>query len=226
MLAGVKLVKEPSGAYKDVDMRSTVRRLTVVLGLCTCAHLASAAAHAGEAAARRLTIQWSDPEGQFPFALDELAAEARSLFRPLGIELTWALSGTAITRDHVQVVLLAADRSGGRMGTHTMACVQGGPRFQPATWILVPRVRAALGLPPEQTLPGEGPLLSRALARVMAHELVHLIAPDLPHAPAGLMNATLGRDFLLRPLAVAFDGRVARAVRTAFESWPGLARGA
>lgn len=221
--AGVKALQEASGAYKDVDMRSTVRRFTVGLSLCAVANLAHLAGAAE--APRRLTIQWSDPEEQFPFAMDELVAEARSLFAPLGIDLDWAPSGTSTTRDHVQVVLLAVDRSGGRMGTHTMACVQKGPRAQ-AAWILVPRVRAALGLPAEHRLPGEGPLLARALARVMAHELIHLIAPDLPHVPGGLMNASLGRDILVRPLAAALDNGMARAVRAAFLSWRGLGAGA
>ena len=202
-------------------MGSELRRWTVGLALCTCAPFAVAAADAVDAKPRALTIHWSDPENQFPFGMDELIAQARALFAPLGIELNFAPSGTVITRDHVQVVLLAVDRSGGRMGAHTMACVQRGAGLQPAAWILVPQVRAALGLPP-QRFPAEAPLLSRALARVMAHELIHLIAPDLPHVPGGLMNATLGRDLLLKPLAAAVDGGVARAVRSAFESWPTL----
>ena len=34
------------------------------------------------------------------------------------------------------------------------------------------------------------------------------------------MSASLGRDFLLRPVMGLLDGKLARAVRTAFESWP------
>lgn len=206
-------------------MHAALGRWTIGLILCTCAHVAGGVAGAADAAAsRRLTIHWSDPEGQFPFAIDTLVAEARSLFAPLGIELDFAPSGTVVTRDHVQVILLALDRSGGRMGTHAMACVQNGPRVQPATWILVPQVRATLGFPGHR-VPGEGPLLSRALARVMAHEVIHLIAPDVPHVPGGLMNASLGRDFLIRPAMNVLDGALASAVRTAFESWPSLAGG-
>lgn len=196
-------------------MRFPVRGWTAGVALV----VAQAAAFRAEAAeTRRLTIHWSDPESQFPFETDELIAEARALFAPLGIELEWAPSGTTVTADHVQVVLLAADRSRGRMGAHTMACVQGGPGAQSVAWILVPRVRSALGLPPELQ-PDEGAILSRALARVMAHELIHLIAPGVPHAPEGLMNASLGREFLLRPLAPTIDRGLARAVRSAFASW-------
>lgn len=197
-------------------MRTAIR-MAFGLAVCTCAH--AALAPAADAASRRLTIHWSDPEQQFPYGTDDLVAEARALFAPMGIELEWAPSGSVVTRDSVQVVLIARDRSGGRMGEHTMACVQSGPRAQPAAWILVPRVRETLGLPGER-LPNEGPLLSRALARVMAHELIHLIAPQVPHVPGGLMNASLGRDFLIGPLANALERGVVQAVRAAFESWP------
>jgi hypothetical protein len=204
------------GAYKDVDMRCAACRWTVGLSLLACAPITGAA---DVALSRRLTIHWSDPEHQFQFELDALVTEARALFAPLGIGVGWAPADMVVTRDHVQVVLLALDRSGGRMGAHTLACVQDGPNAQPAAWILVPRVRETLGLPP-QRLPNEGPLLSRALARVMAHELIHLIAPQVRHVPGGLMNASLGRDFLVRPAMGALDGALARAVRFAFESWP------
>ena len=168
----------------------------------------------------RLTIHWSDPEGQFPFALAGLAREAGALFAPLGIALDWASAdSTRVGPGHVQVVLLAHDRSNGRMGSRAMACVQSGVRSQPTTWILVPRVRASLGLPTEPRL-GEGPLLARALARVMAHELVHLIAPALPHANGGLMNASLGRDFLARLATPAIDAALAHAIRSAFAPGP------
>jgi hypothetical protein len=197
-------------------MRSAACRWAFGLSLCACA---SSTARADEPASRRLTIHWSDPERQFPFEVTQLVAEARGLFAPLGIGLDWAPPDMVVARDHVQVVLLALDRSRGMMGEHTLACVQEGPGSQPAAWILVPRVRATLGLP-AQRLPNEGPLLSRALARVMAHELVHLIAPRIPHVPGSLMNASLGRDFLLRPAMGLLDGALARAVRVAFESWP------
>ena len=99
-----------------------------------------------------------------------------------------------------------------------MACVQPGPDSQRAAWILVPQVRASLGLPAERVA-GEGPILGRALARVMAHELIHLLAPELPHAPAGLMKATLSRDFLRRPATPLLEPALARTLRGALEVW-------
>ena len=40
-------------------------------------------------------------------------------------------------------------------------------------------------------------MVARAVGRILAHELVHLIAPDLPHARSGLMGASVGRAQLL-----------------------------
>src|SRR5262245_11707193 len=152
----------------------------ILLGLSLCG--ATPLVAGADDGLRRLTIHWSDPEAQFPFSLSELASEAGALFAPLGIALEWTSAEiTRATRDDVQVILLAEDRAKGKVGTRAMACVQMGARSGPTAWILVPRVRALLGLPPRR-LSGEGPMLGRALARVMAHELVHLLAPSVPHA--------------------------------------------
>jgi hypothetical protein len=40
--------------------------------------------------------------------------------------------------------------------------------------------------------------LARALARVVAHEVFHVVAPAVPHASSGLMSGRLGRAELLR----------------------------
>ena len=50
----------------------------------------------------------------------------------------------------------------------------------------------------------------RALGRVVAHELVHAIAPLEPHADRGLMQASLNRAVLTGP-RLAIDERRARA---------------
>ena len=47
-------------------------------------------------------------------------------------------------------------------------------------------------------------------ARVVAHEVIHAIAPDEPHARNGLMRHAMNRTFLLSDKA-PLDGRCARA---------------
>jgi hypothetical protein len=72
------------------------------------------------------------------------------------------------------------------------------------------RVRRVLGLRSGLLPPGERKLLSRALARVAVHEIVHRIAPDLPHAEDGIMRSRLDRALLTRERAFLDPSSVAR----------------
>jgi len=68
-------------------------------------------------------------------------------------------------------------------------------------WIFVDNIRLALGFPEDA---GEDPAaresaFARALGRVIAHEVIHSLAPSHPHATGGLMAPTLGRAGLLGP---------------------------
>jgi hypothetical protein len=144
-------------------------------------------------AAPIVTVHFADPEHVAPCGLEGVAAEAERLFAPLGVQLTGAAQNDAA----VQVILLAADRSHGGLRPQAMGAVARSAHDPAVIWIVVPSVRRALGGSAEQwpTLPG--PMLARALGRILAHEIVHLIAPDLPHADSGLMRASLGRALLL-----------------------------
>ena len=98
-----------------------------------------------------------------------------------------------------------------------------GERF---VWVHVPSVRAAAGRPTR----GSGPnlefhsarRLGIALARVIAHEVVHALAPELPHG-SGLMSARLDQRMLTAP-TIAIDPQVGLAVRTALAGAPPAAR--
>jgi hypothetical protein len=54
-------------------------------------------------------------------------------------------------------------------------------------------------------------LLEKALARVVAHEMIHAVAPSVRHAKRGLMRPILGSSFLARN-----DVVVSSPVRQAF----------
>ena len=80
-----------------------------------------------------------------------------------------------------------------------MGLVLRGPKPTRVAWVFVNNVRAALGHDSVRTRPNlvGAPDLVRAVARVAAHEVVHAIAPDEPHARDGLMSQALSRHFLL-----------------------------
>ncbi len=64
--------------------------------------------------------------------------------------------------------------------------------------------------------PSDRKRLAKALGRVVVHELVHRIAPELPHADSGVMRGDLGRSFLTRRSLPLDDGSRA-AVLSALE---------
>jgi hypothetical protein len=67
--------------------------------------------------------------------------------------------------------------------------------------------------------PSDRKRLAKALGRVVVHELVHRIAPELPHARSGLMREDLGASFLTRR-SVSLDEASAAAVLSALRSAP------
>jgi hypothetical protein len=162
-----------------------------------------APAHPGEDLARPadLALVWFDPSGALPHGFEALSGEVQRIFRGLGVEASWRVGGVYGGSEipEVPVILLPRDPARRRQGQRIMGLVMAEQEPQRAVWLFLESVRVTLGLPPrprplEPAL--EGPL-ARALARVAAHEVIHAIAPDAPHARDGLMRHSLDRRFLL-----------------------------
>jgi hypothetical protein len=152
-------------------------------------------------------------------------AEASSLLRKMGVRVSWRRgeAGEAARPGEVRAILL--DRG--------VAFAPGRPvlgatptRFEgaPFVWVHVPSVRVAMGLPPDGPTAAVEPCLVRALGvalgRVVAHELVHALAPSVPHG-TGLMSERL----TFRQLTAAtlpMDPGVGLAVRAALRGEPSL----
>ena len=68
-------------------------------------------------------------------------------------------------------------------------------------YVFLPVVERTMGLPAEGKMLHDGRkahALARALARVLAHETVHVIDPDIPHGPEGsVMSENLTSAVLL-----------------------------
>ncbi len=94
------------------------------------------------------------------------------------------------------------------------------PKFEGATclWIHVPSIRAALGVADHGAIFDlldfrDQSRTSRAVGRVIAHEVVHAVAPGVPHG-LGLMAPSFGRrDFMASKVRI--EPQVAEAVRAA-----------
>jgi len=78
-----------------------------------------------------------------------------------------------------------------------------------AVYVFYHRVARVLGVAYERDgmmQPSDRKRLAKALGRVVVHELVHRVAPHLPHADSGVMQGDLGRSYLTRKHLSLDDG--------------------
>ena len=192
---------------------STRRAVTVVI----LASVVGAArpANAGETALR---LAWIDP-ARVAAGFDGLARkEASHLLRRMGVAASWRRAEAGELADPGEVRVIFLDRAAARpSGVTVLGATPTRFADSPFVWVHVPSVRASLGLPPAGPRPGMSAVEARALAiaigRVVAHELVHAVAPHVPHG-IGLMSASLGRR-QLTAASIGLDPAVSLAVRTA-----------
>jgi hypothetical protein len=121
--------------------------------------------------------------------------EVGVVLAPAGLPCAWrsAEPGAETSLGELRVIFLrstglGADRGGTALGRTALGIPVA------ATWVYVPNVALALGLEPDAN---QGSFEAQrrvgiALGRVVAHELVHVLAPEREHAQAGVMRRTLG----------------------------------
>jgi hypothetical protein len=193
----------------------------VALGGTTALAEAVAGPALSDGAARvpAVRVFWTDPEKVLPFSPRHVATELERALGDMGIRLSWSTVTPAMVSgpSDFRIVLLSTDRH--QDGRPLLGVTRPGPPS--FSWLFLGSVRSALGLGPAATLTGaEVSLLSRALSRMIVHELVHAAAPEHPHSDAGLMSRDvdrgilLGRDVHLDPPAreALLSGLAARGV--------------
>jgi hypothetical protein len=170
-------------------------------------------------------LVWVDP-GRAAAGVDTLARdEARSLLRKMGVSVSWRRGGAGEVARPGEVRVILLDR--GREQAPGTPVLGATPlRFEgaPFVWVHVPGVRAAAGLCPRwpfaAPVASSARALGLALGRVVAHELVHALAPSVPHG-TGLMSATLTCRQLIAP-TLPVDPEVSLAVQAALRGEPSL----
>jgi hypothetical protein len=165
-----------------------------------------------------LQLLWFDPLNSLPsLATDALAAEVRRIFRGLGVEVAFRVAAPDATWGdspvpEVPIILLKDDPIAARRSQRVLGLVVRDQEPDRAVWAFLENVRWTLGLGPDRgTGPwGEESQVGRALGRVVAHEVIHAIAPDEPHSKSGLMSHSMGRAILLSKHA-PLEARCGRA---------------
>jgi len=146
-----------------------------------------------------LRLVWFDPEAALPGGFGAVSREVATLFRGLGVEVSWRMTRPGdkeegMASDEVAVILLPSNPQGRAAAPGVMGAVQRSQEPPRSAWVFVSEVRRALCLPNGICQLGYLPM---AVARVVAHEVVHAIIPVEPHAKGGLMNHALDRADLV-----------------------------
>jgi len=191
----------------------------VVLSVALFASVRGGPAAAAEAAgvpSPRLRLVWVDVLGSAPFAFLNASREASAILARAGVETEWTLGATSsmTTDDELKVVLLEGITKGARLPEHVMGGTRRGAQSR-TTWIYLANVLWALGLQdrsPQGFTAAEEEDIARALGRVVAHEIVHAVAPQLSHSRSGLMAGRINRILLVHG-SVSLGAREQKALR-------------
>jgi hypothetical protein len=150
-----------------------------------------------------LRLFWFDPTGLAPSVFEPTSREVSRIFRDVGVSLRWERGGSDTNLGEgpldIPVILLATDPMVGRASRRVMGLVPRGSDGPRAVWVFLSSVRWTLGHDPRSSRLSsrQADELGLALARVVAHEVVHAVAPDEPHTNSGLMHHSMDRSFLL-----------------------------
>jgi hypothetical protein len=161
-----------------------------------------------------------------PLALAVMTEEARAILGAVGAEVTWTRDEpTQVRPDEVlYVVLLGGTGVGADAGRGVLGATLAGPASasSSALWVYYNNVARGVGLRPENISAASHHArrdLGVALGRVVVHEIVHLLVPELEHAPAGLMCSRMGRRVLRYP-HVALDAETRELLHERAAIWP------
>jgi hypothetical protein len=168
---------------------------------------------------RVLDLVYFDVEDAAPYAAAGLQREAAQLLGTLGIEVRWRRGGLGVVSQPGELTVVLLARRGERSAIRPEVLGATIPREDGAraVWVYLPHVIATLGLDPERAGawdPGTTAELGTALGRVVAHEVLHALAPGVPHTASGLMAERMGRAALTGP-AVEVPAPFQQALRPA-----------
>lgn len=163
-------------------------------------------------------LVWMDPASAALGTEAVVRPEVTRLLREMGVAGSWRKGGPHEIAQPGELRVIFLDRpSTSEHGVPVLGATPTSFLADRFVWVHVPSVRAAAGVSSLRTGPSLDPHSARrlgiAMARVIAHEVVHALAPAVPHG-AGLMASRLDRRTLTAP-SIKVDPEVGLALRNA-----------
>jgi hypothetical protein len=191
----------------------------VLAGFVLGGFIASGPVPAVEAPGPSLTLQWCDPHRLFEHGWMSIGKELSRVLEPVRVDVRFTKDNSPEEESRLQVVLVRSEPVDWGLLPNAMGAVLSRRAPQTQIYVFFPSVARALGYRPEVLrkrwpTPREERDLSRALARVIAHELTHAVLPSRSHAEGGLTRWMLGRDALLTS-RIEIDRALAEELRSA-----------
>jgi hypothetical protein len=160
----------------------------------------SSSGSAGLHSPMSLRLSWCDGNKLLPRGYETMSKEVKVIFEAVGIDVSWTRAeGGAPRRDarNIMVVLMPNQPTGWGLPSHVMGVAVGKGEKQRSVFIFFPSLLRVMGRKGHHN-PSAREIheLAVALGRVIAHEVVHVIAPAAPHTDRGLMNGWLKRKSL------------------------------
>jgi hypothetical protein len=154
-----------------------------------------------------------------PLARTVMQHELGVVLAPAALALSWRRSrpGGETDPDELRVVLLRSTGVGADRGALGSTARQG---LVPTIWVYVPNVALTLGLDPEAVVTSLDAqrLVGIALGRVVAHEVVHVLAPEVRHGGTSVMRPRLHAFHLTRGQQ-ALESECAAALAAGARAW-------
>jgi hypothetical protein len=145
-------------------------------------------------------VVWMDLAGVPALSEEAARREAAKVLLEVGLLPRWRV-GTArdvVGPHELPVVLLRRDRSA-RRGADPVLGACNARSSSPRAWVYLDNLTWAMGVASvDGALTAEQAVrLGRAIGRIVAHEVIHAVAPGVEHARSGIMSARFDRRDLL-----------------------------
>lgn len=169
-----------------------------------------------------LTVVWNDAYRLGPWDLSVTRVELEQIFSASGVDLrlergrrkTDEPDGLLVcVGPAVNVVLMPVRSEAWGLAPRVLGATVGRPAEKRTVFVFVPNVHRTLGIREAPDHPREQYEFARALGRIVAHELVHALAPEQPHTGRGVMQGRLTRPFLVQD-ELSLDSPTAAVLRS------------